>query len=58
MSFIATFPEACPMRDARHRYCAVRRYPYGLIYRVDAERVRIVAVAHNRQMPGFWTDCD
>jgi plasmid stabilization system protein ParE len=56
VSFIESFPEACPLCDNRHRRCALRRYPYGLIYRLDGDRVRVVAVAHDRQLPGYWSD--
>jgi plasmid stabilization system protein ParE len=54
LAFLATFPEACPLCDDRHRYCALRRYPYGLVYRVDGDEVRVVAVPHDRQLPGPW----
>jgi plasmid stabilization system protein ParE len=54
ISLLATFPEACPLCDDRHRYCALRRYPYGLVYRVDGDLVRVVAVSHDRQLPGHW----
>jgi plasmid stabilization system protein ParE len=53
---VRDFPEAYPLRDDRHRYCPLRRYPYGLVYRVDGDRVRVVAVPHNRQMPRDWSD--
>src|SRR5437763_506412 len=39
IEYLAAFPEACPLCDDRHRYCALRRYPYGLVYRVDGEQV-------------------
>jgi hypothetical protein len=32
----------------------VRRYPYGLVYRVDGERVRVVGLPHDRQLPRNW----
>jgi plasmid stabilization system protein ParE len=55
---VRDFPEAYPLRDDRHRHCPLRRYPYGLVYRVDGDRVRVVAVPHNRQMPRDWSDRD
>ena len=58
MDDISRFPEASPECDDRHRYCAVRKFPYGLIYRYENNTVRIVAVTHNRRMPGFWIDRD
>lgn len=29
-------------------------FPYGLIYRADADRVLILAVAHLHRRPGYW----
>ena len=54
LDFIATFPEASPLCDDRHRHCALKHYPYGLVYRVDGDKVRVVAVPHDRQLPDFW----
>jgi len=34
----------------------LRRFPYFLVYRVEPERVVIVAVAHAHQRPGYWKD--
>lgn len=40
-------------RSNRRRYI-LRRFPYGIIYQVTAEELRILAVAHNRRHPGYW----
>lgn len=32
----------------------LRRFPFALIYRVDGDRLRIMAVAHRRRRPGYW----
>jgi hypothetical protein len=32
----------------------MRRFPLAFIYRVDAEALWIVAVAHRRRRPGYW----
>ena len=32
----------------------VRRFPYALIYRVEPDRIYIVAVMHLRRRPGYW----
>lgn len=36
------------------RRMLVDRFPYQVVYRFDAERVRVIAVAHLRRRPGFW----
>ena len=28
--------------------------PYGLLYRIEGERIFVVAVAHVRRRPGYW----
>lgn len=30
------------------------RFPYSLLYAVEAERIVILAVAHQRRRPGYW----
>ena len=32
----------------------VRRFPYALIYRVESDRIYIIAVMHLRRRPGYW----
>jgi toxin ParE1/3/4 len=37
------------------RHCPLRRFPFTLIYLDFEEYVWIVAVAHQRRRPGYWT---
>jgi toxin ParE1/3/4 len=37
------------------RHCPLRRFPYTLIYLDLEDHVWIVAVAHQRRRPGYWT---
>ena len=39
-------------RDARK--CRVSRFPYNLIYRIEADRIFILAVAHHKRRPYYW----
>lgn len=41
-------------RGTRRRYL-LRRFPYDIIYQVTANELRVVAVAHHRRRPGYWT---
>ncbi|MCC7258312.1 MAG: type II toxin-antitoxin system RelE/ParE family toxin [Gammaproteobacteria bacterium] len=34
----------------------LRRFPFALIYRIDGDRLRILAVAHRRRRPGYWSE--
>jgi len=42
-------------RGSRRRYL-LRRFPYSIIYQVAGEEVRVVAVAHHRRRPGYWSN--
>ena len=42
-------------RGTRRRF-PLRRFPYSAIYQVTSEELWIVAVAHNRQRPGYWAN--
>jgi plasmid stabilization system protein ParE len=43
----ATAPLAC-------RSWPLRRYPYTLVYRVEPNVIRVVAVAQQSRKPGYW----
>lgn len=51
---ILEFPEIGRPFGRRLRRFLVPGFPYGLLYRVEAERIFIVAVAHFRRRPGYW----
>ena len=51
---ILDFPRAWHPMGANLRRCHLRRFRYGLIYRIKGDIVEIVAVAHDRQKPDYW----
>ncbi|MBI5747427.1 MAG: type II toxin-antitoxin system RelE/ParE family toxin [Nitrospirae bacterium] len=38
------------------RQCRVVRFPFGIIYRFNKEKVEIIAVMHLRRKPGYWKE--
>ncbi len=38
------------------RQVRLLRYPYLVVYAVAEDEIRVVALAHERQQPGYWTD--
>lgn len=36
------------------RRLALRRFPYSIVYNLNASEIRILAIAHQRRRPGFW----
>jgi len=40
--------------DSDIRRGPVRRFPYHIVYLELADRLQILAVAHDRRRPGYW----
>jgi toxin ParE1/3/4 len=55
IDFITANPTMFPLCDERHRFVMLKRYPYGLVYRVDGESVKVIAVAHSKRLPRLWS---
>lgn len=53
VDLIVSAPERWPVRKGTQRY-VLRRFPYTIAYRVIAEQIVILAVAHQRLDPGAW----
>ncbi len=51
---LQAFPEAGRPFGRRLRRVLVPRFLYGLLYRVEPERIFIVAVAHPGRRPDYW----
>ena len=34
----------------------LRRFPFGILYRIDPQEIVIIAVMHLRRRPGYWAD--
>ena len=47
-------PEAWPPHVHATRHYLLRRYPFSVVYRVEATRILVVAVAHGNRRPGYW----
>lgn len=54
VALLAQNPEIGRRLDRHRRRFPLTRFPFGIIYRVDGETLRILALAHRRQRPGFW----
>lgn len=54
IAHVADHPERWPLYLHGTRRMLVRRFPLAIIYRVEAQRVLVVAIAHQRRRPGYW----
>lgn len=53
------WPDAAPpapqvAEDISARRAPVLRFPYGIVYLVLDDTIRILAFAHERRMPNYW----
>ena len=48
------YPEIGKLVSKRLRALSFRHFPYFLIYRISADTISILAVAHQRRRPGYW----
>ena|SRR6267154_3551567 len=54
VALLCDLPDIGERLDERRRRFPLQRFPYGIIYRVAGETLRILAIAHRRQRPGYW----
>ena len=51
---ITRYPMALPIvEDDIHR-CIVNRFPYGILYSIEKDKIFILAVMHLRRNPDYW----
>ncbi|EIC30910.1 MULTISPECIES: type II toxin-antitoxin system RelE/ParE family toxin [Methylomicrobium] len=53
---IVAFPKSYALLGNEIRRCLVKRFPYGILYGIDADRIIIVAAAHLHRKPNYWLD--
>ncbi len=54
MRSIFEHPEAAPLIRGGIRRRILRRFPYGLLYTIKADGVRILAVMNLKRRPTYW----
>lgn len=54
LTYLLEGPLRCRQIEPGVRRCLLKRFPYGIIYDVPADYLRIIAVAHLHRKPGYW----
>lgn len=49
-------PERFPHLDEQHRCCNLIRFPFQIVYRLEKNRIVVIAIAHAKRRPGYWRD--
>lgn len=47
-------PEAWSVISGSIRRCLLNNFPFGLIFRIESERIYLLAVMHLRREPNYW----
>ncbi len=55
LSLLAAHPEIGTPAPRSTRSTPLHRYPYSVIYRVEGDNLRILAIAHQSRRPMFWS---
>jgi plasmid stabilization system protein ParE len=55
VSRIAEAPMRYPVAEHGTRRVLLDRFPYNVFYRVGIEEIVVVAIAHQRRRPGYWS---
>jgi plasmid stabilization system protein ParE len=53
---IISYPESYILIEKDIRRCLVKRFPYGILYGRDADKIIVIAVAHLHRKPDYWTN--
>lgn len=51
---IQEFPDAWMVMSKNTRRCLVNRFPYGVIFQIKLNMLRIIAVASLHRRPDYW----
>lgn len=51
---IAAFPEAYVLIEKEVRRCLIKRFPYGVLYGLDTDKIIVIAVVHLHRKPDYW----
>lgn len=54
VAFIEEHPEAAPVERGNVRCKLLMRFQYEIYYAVEPDRLRVLAVAHQKKRPGYW----
>jgi toxin ParE1/3/4 len=53
---IAITPQLYPVVDGIARRCLTKTFPFGIIFQVETDCLRIIAVMHLHREPNCWAD--
>ena len=55
VAHVREHPESCIVLRGRVRKMRVARFPYAVLYSIVSDQIRVIAVAHDRRRPFYWS---
>jgi toxin ParE1/3/4 len=56
MRNVLSYPNAWTVLEGSVRRCLVNRFPYGILYSVEPDRIFVLAMMHLHRRPGYWKE--
>lgn len=56
IGIIQEYPEVGIKFSSHTRRYLVERFPFGIIYSIETNRIFIIAIMHLHRKPGYWTN--
>jgi plasmid stabilization system protein ParE len=53
---ISEHPRTWEKIDSKTHRFLTNRFPYGILYRIHSDHIRIMAVMHLRRKPNYWNN--
>jgi len=53
---ILQYPEAWSIDKGEIRKCLLLKFPYKILYSIEADYIFIIAIAHQHRKPDHWID--
>ena len=53
---ILAYPAAWPVIERSIRRCLTNRFPYGVLYSIEKDKIFILAVMHLHRAPDYWKE--
>jgi plasmid stabilization system protein ParE len=51
-------PERWPRVFGGYRRFILAKFPFSVVYRTQGNRIEVIAIAHHRRRPRYWTERD
>lgn len=53
---LSIYPKAWSVERGDIRKCILHKFPYKLLYSIEADHIFIIAVAHQHRKPDYWIE--